>query len=264
MHFFSPVERMPLLEVIVSEQTADQVTVSAVAFGRKLGKTVIVVRDRPGFWVNRLLAPYLNEAGRLLAEGVPMDLIDQVAVEFGFPVGPVTLMDEIGLDVIHKAAQVMHQAYGDRLAPSPGIARLVTEGRLGRKSGRGLYRYEDGRKSGPDPAISQVFGAAAGESAVSHGVVRERLIGALLNEAALALEDEVVRSPRDGDLAAIFGFGFPPFRGGPLRYIDDLGADRVVQMLERLAGQLGTHFAPAPLLLEASATGRPLHPAAHP
>ena len=260
MHFFSPVDRMPLLEVIVTDQTAPWVTVSAVAFGRRLGKTAIVVRDRPGFWVNRLLAPYLNEAGLLIAEGVPFDAIDREAVEFGLPVGPVTLMDEIGLDVIHKAADVMHEAYGERLTPSPGVGQLVAAGRLGRKSGAGFFRYKQGRKKGPDPRTKAFFSSGRGD--VPAATIRERLIGALLNEAALALQDQVVRSPRDGDLAAVFGFGFPPFRGGPLRHIDDLGADRVVQMLERLADTHGPRFAPAPLLREAAATRQPLRPLA--
>jgi 3-hydroxyacyl-CoA dehydrogenase/enoyl-CoA hydratase/3-hydroxybutyryl-CoA epimerase len=249
---------MPLLEVIVTDQTAPWVTVSAVAFGRRMGKTVVVVRDRPGFWVNRLLAPYLNEAGALIAEGVAFDAIDRVAVDFGFPVGPITLMDEIGLDVIHKAAGVMHQAYGDRLTPSPGIGLLVAAGRLGRKSGAGFFRYAGGKKRGPDPRARAAF--ASGRGGMPAAAIQERLIAALLNEAALALEDDVVRSPRDGDIAAVFGFGFPPFRGGPLRHIDDLGAGAVVELLERLTRTCGPRFTPAPLLRRAATSGQPLRP----
>ncbi|MSR06223.1 MAG: fatty acid oxidation complex subunit alpha FadJ [Gemmatimonadetes bacterium] len=254
MHFFSPVDRMPLLEVIAGEQTAPWAVVTAVAFGRRIGKTVIVVRDRPGFWVNRVLAPYIAEAGRLIAEGVSVEHIDKVAVRFGFPVGPVTLMDEVGIDVVHKASAVMHQAFGDRLAPLDGIARMVTEGRLGRKSGRGFYRYADGKKQGPDPESAKLFGGWLG-ARPSAEVVFDRLVYALLNEAAMALDEGVVRSPRDGDIAAIFGFGFPPFRGGPLRYADDLGAARVVETLDRLKQEHGNRFEAAPSLRRMAKTG---------
>ena len=248
MHFFSPVDRMPLLEVIPGEQTAPWAVVTAVTFGRRLGKTVVVVRDRPGFWVNRVLAPYIAEAGRLMAEGVSVEHIDKVAVRFGFPVGPVTLMDEVGLDVVHKASAVMHQAFGDRLAPLDGIARMIAEGRLGRKSGRGFYRYSGGKKESPDPAATDLFGGRHRGPAPSPDAVRDRLVFALLNEAAMALEEGVVRSARDGDIAAIFGFGFPPFRGGPLRYADDLGAARVVETLDRLKKEHGNRFEAAPSL----------------
>ena len=138
MHFFSPVAKMPLMEVIPHAGTSPVATVAAVRFGRKMGKTVIVVADRPGFWVNRILMPYLNEAGLLLSEGVPVDLIDRTMTRFGFPVGPIALLDEVGLDVGQKAAAVMEDAYGARLAPSPVIAKMVADGRLGRKSGRGF------------------------------------------------------------------------------------------------------------------------------
>ncbi len=256
MHFFSPVDRMPLLEVIAADATAPWAVVTAVAFGRRMGKTVVVVRDRPGFWVNRVLAPYLGEAGRLIAEGAGVELIDRVAVEFGFPVGPATLMDEIGLDVIHKASSVMHEAFGDRLSPVPGIERLVAEGRLGRKSGRGLYRYDGTKKRGPDPSAATVFGSAPG-SGPAPAMIRDRLVFALLNEAAMALDEGVVASPRDGDVAAIFGFGFPPFLGGPLRYLDAVGSARAVATLDRLAQEHGARFETAPALQRlAQANGR--------
>lgn len=261
MHFFSPVDRMPLLEVIAAEQTAPWAVVTAAAFGRRIGKTVVVVRDRPGFWVNRVLAPYLSETGRLIGEGVPVELIDRVAVEFGFPVGPVTLMDEVGLDVVHKAALVMHQAFGERLQPAGGIERLVAEGRFGRKAGRGFYRYSGGKKQSPDADATAIFGVAQGAT-LPPDVVRDRLVYALLNEAALAVDEGVVRSARDGDIAAVFGFGFPPFLGGPLRYLDDLGAGHVVETLERLRGEFGSAFSPAPVLRRKAQSGERFHPAA--
>lgn len=249
MHFFSPVEKMPLLEVIPHAGTDPDAVASAVRFGRKLGKTVIVVGDSPGFWVNRILTPYLNEAGRLLEEGVPMEVIDRAATAFGFPVGPVTLLDEVGFDVAAKAGAVMHAAFGARLEPSGVMARLVADGRLGRKNGRGFYRYAQGKKQGPDQSVYRLLGVSPSPAA-TRAQVEARLVHAMLNEAALAVAEGVVRSPRDGDIGAIFGIGFPPFRGGPLRHIDATGAAAVVATLLQLAGAHGARFAPAPALVE--------------
>ena len=241
MHFFSPVEKMPLLEVIVTEQTAPWVIVSSVAFGRAMGKTVVVVQDRPGFWVNRILAPYMNEAGRMLKEGVPAEVLDREMTKFGFPVGPVTLLDEVGLDVALKASAVLHDAYGDRLRPMDSLGRMTEEGRLGRKSGRGFYKYENGKRRGVDVSAYEVIGANT-ENRVPPNDVERRLVFAMLNEACMALDEGVVRSPRDGDIAAVFGIGFPPFRGGPLRYLDDLGAAQAVATLEELSERYGDRF----------------------
>lgn len=260
MHFFSPVERMPLLEVILAERTAAWAAVTAVAFGRKMGKTVIVVRDSPGFWVNRILAPYVNEACRLLDEGVPIETIDQVMVAFGFPVGPVTLLDQVGLDVAAKSAAVMYQAFGERLRPVAGIQRMTEEGRLGRKSGRGFYRYEKGRRRKVDRSVYSLLGVRPTAS-LPRAEVQARMVYALLNEAARALEEKVVRSARDGDIGAIYGFGFPPFLGGPLRYLDSLGAQKVVIELKRLQDRYGDRFAPAGILEEMARNGRRFYPA---
>ncbi len=247
MHFFSPVAKMPLLEVIPGARTAPGVVSTAVAFGRRLGKTVIVVKDSPGFWVNRILAPYANEIGHLLAEGASIETIDGMAVRFGFPVGPVTLLDEVGLDVAEKVAHVMLAAYGDRLQPTAGVAALVKAGRLGRKSGRGFYIYKGGKKRGVDPDAYELLGVHP-NGGPRPAEILQRLVLGILNEAARAVGEGVVRSPRDGDIGAIFGFGFPPFRGGPLRHADDLGAARLVADLERLAERLGPRFAPCEVL----------------
>jgi 3-hydroxyacyl-CoA dehydrogenase/enoyl-CoA hydratase/3-hydroxybutyryl-CoA epimerase len=247
MHYFSPVEKMPLLEVIVTDQTAPWVTVSAVAFGREMGKTVIVVQDRPGFWVNRLLSPYLIEVGHLLQEGVTVETVDKAMVKFGFPVGPVTLLDEIGLDVAQKGSAVLHQAFGDRMQPTEGVQRMTEDGRLGRKSGRGFYRYEGGKKRAVDETAYEIIEAAP-SSRVPRDDVSPRLVYTMLNEAARALDEGVVRSARDGDIGAIFGIGFPAFRGGPLRYLDEVGADKAVETLEQLAEKYGERFAPCPRL----------------
>src|SRR5918996_222271 len=246
MHFFSPVEKMPLVEVIPTDVTAPEAIVTAVRFGRRMGKTVIVVGDRPGFWVNRILSPYLNEAGLMVAAGVPIELIDRTATAWGFPVGPIALLDEIGLDVAHKAAETMHAAFGDRMKGGNTLDRMLAAGRLGRKNGRGFYRYRKGRKAGPDASVYGMIGAKPADSA-NPGLIERRLVHAMLNEAAAACSEEVVRSARDGDIGVFYGIGFPAFRGGPLRAIDDLGASRVVSTLHELEDQFGERFrAPPP------------------
>jgi 3-hydroxyacyl-CoA dehydrogenase/enoyl-CoA hydratase/3-hydroxybutyryl-CoA epimerase len=258
MHFFSPVEKMPLLEVIPTDRTTPDAIATAVQFGRRMGKTVIVVQDRPGFWVNRILSPYLNEAGLLLAEGTPIEVIDRAMTRFGFPVGPVALLDEVGIDVAVKASGVMHAAFGDRMTPGPGIAKMVEAGRLGRKAGKGFYAYHNGHKTDPDPEAYRLLGVRPLAS-VDKAEVERRLVYIMLNEAALAAAEGVVRSARDGDIGAIFGIGYPPFRGGPLRYMDTLGAAEVVRILEGLALAHGPRFTPAPVLREIARTGETFH-----
>ena len=260
MHFFSPVEKMPLLEVIPTDATAAEAIVTAVRFGRRMGKTVIVVADQPGFWVNRILSPYLNEAAILLTEGVPVEVIDRTMTAWGFPVGPIALLDEVGLDVAQRAGGVMHASFGDRLRPPETLARLLAEGRLGRKNGRGFYRYRDGHKAGADDSVYPLLGVRPVEDA-DPSVVERRLVYAMLNEAAMAMDDGVVRSPRDGDVGALFGIGFPAFRGGPLRLVDDLTAARVVNVLRDLEDVHGPRFAPAASLLEMDAHGHRYYPA---
>ena len=260
MHFFSPVEKMPLLEVIPHAGTSADAIASAVRFGRRMGKTVITVADHPGFWVNRILTPYMNETGLLIEEGVPIALIDRTMTAFGFPVGPVALLDEVGLDVAQKASTVMHAAFGERFAPAGVVAVMVAADRLGRKNGRGFYRYRDGHKAGIDETIYGLLGRTPKEGA-SAAMIEQRLVYAMLNEAAMAYADGVLHSPRDGDIGAIFGIGFPPFRGGPLRMIDDRGAVRVVETLNLLKMEFGARFAPAPALIEMASTGHVYYPA---
>jgi 3-hydroxyacyl-CoA dehydrogenase/enoyl-CoA hydratase/3-hydroxybutyryl-CoA epimerase len=260
MHFFSPVEKMPLLEVIPHEQSSVDAVVSTVQFGRRMGKTVIVVADSPGFWVNRILSPYLNEAGLLLEEGVPIEVIDEAMTAWGFPVGPVALLDEVGLDVGEKAGKVMHQAFGDRLRPSRVIGVMRGDDRLGRKNGRGFYFYKDGKKSGADGSVYRLLGVR-GATEVDEARVADRLVYAMLNEAAMAMSEGVVRIPRDADIGAIFGIGFPPFRGGPLRTLDAMGAAEAVAKLEKLAQAHGPRFTPAPVLEEMARMGGKWYPA---
>jgi 3-hydroxyacyl-CoA dehydrogenase/enoyl-CoA hydratase/3-hydroxybutyryl-CoA epimerase len=259
MHFLSPVAKMPLVEVIVTDRTAAWATATAVAFGQRLGKTVIVARDRPGFWVNRILAPYLNEAGRLLLEGVAAETIDREAVQFGFPVGPITLLDEVGLDVAERSARLLHEAFGERLDVPVPLARMLEEGRLGRKSGRGFYRYDAGKRREVDQTAYEIIGAAV-DADVPREDVRARLVFALLNEAVLAFDEGVVRDARDGDVGAVLGIGFPAFRGGPLRYLDELALPDALSVLEDLARRYGARFTPAPRLVAMASAGETFHP----
>ena len=267
MHFFSPVHKMPLLEVITTGETYPQVTATAVAYGKKLGKTVIVVNDGPGFYVNRILSPYLNEAAILLDQGVAIDLIDKAIVDFGFPVGPITLVDEVGLDVATKAGKIMADAFPDRMQPAKSIQSVVAAGRYGRKSKKGFYTYDsNGKKGEVDQTVYSLFlapgsvpvattitapnGADTSPTEMPAIQIQQRTVLAMLNEAVRCLSDGIIRSPRDGDVGAVFGIGFPPFRGGPFRYMDTVGIQIVVQRLEDLNARFPRRFEPAEMLLE--------------
>jgi 3-hydroxyacyl-CoA dehydrogenase/enoyl-CoA hydratase/3-hydroxybutyryl-CoA epimerase len=262
MHFFSPVHKMPLLEVIVTPRTEKEATVTAVAYGRKLGKTVIVVNDGPGFYTTRALSAYMNEAGRLLDEGASVDAIDKALVDFGFPVGPFTLLDEVGIDVGGKVGLVLGEAFGARAAPSESLRRVVESGRTGRKGKLGFYRYDDtGAKGEVDPTVYDLLPNGAVRREVDPWEIQQRCVLAMVNEAALCLEEGVLRSARDGDVGAVFGIGFPPFRGGPFRYVDSVGASRMVQELEALDDRFPGRFAPARLLVEHARGNKRFYPA---
>jgi 3-hydroxyacyl-CoA dehydrogenase/enoyl-CoA hydratase/3-hydroxybutyryl-CoA epimerase len=191
---------------------------------------------------------------------VRIELIDATMTEFGFPVGPVALLDEVGLDVAHKAGSVMHEAFGDRMKPAASLPRMLGATRLGRKNGRGFYHYKGGHKAGVDRSVYPLL-AVRPTDAADPELVRQRLVYAMLNEAAMACADRVVRSPRDADIGAIFGIGFPAFRGGPLRMIDDLSPERVVETLYQLQEHFGERFRPAPSLLEMAKSGGRYYPA---
>jgi 3-hydroxyacyl-CoA dehydrogenase/enoyl-CoA hydratase/3-hydroxybutyryl-CoA epimerase len=261
MHFFSPVPKMPLLEVIVTPETSREVTTTVVGYGKTLGKTVIVVNDAPGFFANRILAPYINEAGILLDEGVGIEAIDRALVEFGFPVGPITLIDEVGLDIAGKSGAIMLEAFGSRMAPSQSLTRVVAAGRTGRKGKKGFYRYdEDGKKRGVDPSVYDLLPTGQRRTEVPADEIQRRCVLAMVNEAARCLQDGILRSSRDGDVGAVFGIGFPPFRGGPFRYVDSLGVERVVRALEGLNSDRAPRFAPTQLLIEMARESRRFYP----
>ena len=262
MHFFSPVQKMPLLEVIVTPRTAPEVVATTVAFGRKLGKTVIVVNDAPGFYVNRILAPYINEAGRMLDEGVPIEVIDQAMLDFGFPVGPITLLDEVGLDIAGKSGAIMSKAFGDRLKPAASLGQVLASGRLGRKSKKGFYLYDEaGKKGGVDESVYALLSNSAHNTVLSGDEMRHRCPLAMVNEAVRCLEENIIRSPRDGDIGAVFGIGFPPFRGGPFRVVDFVGAAEVVRQLEAMNAKHPGRFEPCALLVSMARDGKRFYPA---
>jgi 3-hydroxyacyl-CoA dehydrogenase/enoyl-CoA hydratase/3-hydroxybutyryl-CoA epimerase len=257
MHYFSPVHKMPLLEVVVTRQTAAWVTRTCVELGRKQGKTVIVVNDGVGFYTTRVLSPYLSEAAQLLAEGVAVDRVDRALIDWGFPVGPFALLDEIGIDVGTKVGKIVQAAFGERLEAPPGMDKLLLDQRLGRKNQRGFYLYAERgtkQKKQIDPSVYGVLGIEPSSDS-SDAEIAERCALVLINEAAHCYGDGVVRSARDADIGAIFGLGFPPFRGGPLRFVDASGAAEVVRRLEHYQARFGNRFAPAPCLIEHARTG---------
>lgn len=254
LHFFSPVEKMPLLEIIVTDATDPGVAATGHAYGKRLGKTPIIVNDSPGFYANRILTPYMAEAALLLDEGARMEDIDRAMTAWGYPVGPVTLYDEVGLDVASKAGRIMAEAFADRMKPSDIVDKLVADGRLGRKNGRGFYRYEEGERKGPDESVYPLIGNPPRRE-IPAAEIQERLSLVMVNEAVRTLEEGVLRSARDGDVGAILGIGFPPFRGGPFWYVDQTGADRVLARLRALEKQHGPRFAPAALLVEKAEGG---------
>jgi 3-hydroxyacyl-CoA dehydrogenase/enoyl-CoA hydratase/3-hydroxybutyryl-CoA epimerase len=249
MHFFSPVHRMPLLEVIVTPRTDPQVVVTVVATGKRLGKTVIVVNDGPGFYVNRILSPYINEAGILLDQGARIEAIDEAMVRFGFPVGPITLIDEVGLDVAAKAGTIMADALGPRLTPARSLTAVAGAGRYGRKNGKGFYRYDsEGRKGNVDASVYSLMPTGETRVDIPAAEIQSRLLLAMLNEAARCFEDGILRSARDGDIGAVYGIGFPPFMGGPFRCMDTVGIADLAQQLEELNHRFPGRFEPADVL----------------
>jgi 3-hydroxyacyl-CoA dehydrogenase/enoyl-CoA hydratase/3-hydroxybutyryl-CoA epimerase len=259
MHYFSPVHKMPLLEIITHKGTADWVTATCVEVGRKQGKTVIVVNDGVGFYTSRILAPYMNEAAYLLAEGADIAELDKALVEFGFPVGPITLLDEVGIDVAHKVGPIMEAAFGKRMAAPKTLERVIEDGRLGRKNKKGFYTY-DGKKKEVDSTVYALLPSGTERRKFERTEMAERCALQMVNEAIRCLGEGILRSPRDGDVGAIFGLGFPPFLGGPFRYADSLTPDGLLKRLEHYHDKFGERFTPAPLLVDMVKEGKTFFP----
>jgi 3-hydroxyacyl-CoA dehydrogenase/enoyl-CoA hydratase/3-hydroxybutyryl-CoA epimerase len=251
LHYFSPVDKMPLVGVIAHEATSAQTIATTVAFARKQGKTPIVVKDGAGFYVNRILALYMNEAANILLEGEPVEKIDKALVKFGFPVGPVTLLDEVGIDVGAKISPILTTELGERFAAPAAFDKLLADGRKGKKTEKGFYLYGKNGKKGKklvDESVYSVLGVTPAPR-LNSDEISNRCVVQMLNEAVRCLDEGIIASARDGDIGAIFGIGFPPFLGGPFRYIDQLGAANLVAQLRNLESRFGSRFAPAPLLV---------------
>jgi 3-hydroxyacyl-CoA dehydrogenase/enoyl-CoA hydratase/carnithine racemase len=257
IHFFNPVRKMPLVEVIRGPKSSDETIATAVAFAKGLGKSPIVVEDGPGFLVNRLLFPYMNEALELLLSGTSTKAIDGAAKAFGMPMGPITLYDVVGLDTALFAGKVMMEAFPDRFLPTPLLQTMVAEGRLGHKSGRGFFAYKDAKDRGsPDPAFDALAAPfMRSPQKLDPQTITWRLFLPMLLEATRVLAEKKVRDPRDVDLGLIFGIGFPPFKGGLLFWADTLGAAKIVEILKPFE-ELGERYRPTPLLLELAAGGK--------
>ncbi|MDQ2189787.1 MULTISPECIES: fatty acid oxidation complex subunit alpha FadJ [unclassified Vibrio] len=247
LHYFSPVEKMPLVEVIPHQTTSQETIATVVALAKKQGKTPIVVKDCAGFYVNRILAPYMNEAAQILMAGESIEKIDTALLDFGFPVGPITLLDEVGIDVGSKIMPILVQELGPRFQGPDVFDLLLNDNRKGRKSGKGFYTYK-GKKKEIDKSIYKLLKITP-DAKQSDKEIALRCVLLMLNEAVRCLDEGVIRCARDGDIGAIFGIGFPPFLGGPFRYIDQIGIKKLVEMMNQHAEKYGDKFAPCDRLL---------------
>ncbi len=260
LHFFNPVRKMPLVEVIRGRRTSDATVAAMTHYARRLGKTPVVVNDGPGFLVNRLLLPYMNEAALLVAQGVPIRAVERAAREFGMPMGPITLYDVVGLDTCLHAGSVLLEAFPDRVEQATLVERLVEAGRLGQKNGRGFFDYAVGKpskrpKGTPSDEVEKLIqelsdGATHPDSTAS---IINRLMLPMLLEATRVVEEGIAADVRDVDLALILGIGFPPHHGGLFHWADTLGADNILERLTPLE-RLGKRFEPTPLLKQVAET----------
>jgi len=250
LHFFNPVHRMPLVEVIAGRHSSPGAVATAHAFALRLGKVPVIVKDAPGFLVNRILTLYLNEAMRLLTEGVRLDALDRSMLAFGMPMGPFALLDQVGLDTARHVSAVIGGAFGERAQGDASVVEgMVGADRLGSKNDRGFYRYRDGKRTVPDGDVYKLIGSPPPRETPPE-TLQERMVFSMINEAVLCLEEGVVRNPRDIDVAMVMGTGFPPFRGGLLRHADSTGIPIVADRLSRLAEAHGSRFRPAGMLDE--------------
>ncbi len=252
LHFFNPVHRMKLVEVVRAEETSGGTIDTAVAFVQRIGKLPVVVRDRPGFLVNRILLPYLIEAGRLFEAGAAVSSLDESMLDFGMPMGPLRLLDEVGLDVASDVARSLCAAFPSRMQVPEIFEKVLARGIQGRKAGTGFYDYRNGREPKVNPAVLRLV-ERKDRAEFTREELQDRMVLLMINEAAMCLEEGVVEDPQDIDFAMIMGTGFAPFRGGPLRYADACGIDRIVRDLRSLEERHEEpRFAPCQRLVEMS------------
>jgi 3-hydroxyacyl-CoA dehydrogenase/enoyl-CoA hydratase/3-hydroxybutyryl-CoA epimerase len=254
LHFFNPVHRMPLVEVVTGEKTSPATAAAAVRLVQRIGKMPLLVRDSPGFLVNRILLPYLVEAVELFAQGAAIEEIDAAMLDFGMPMGPLRLIDEVGLDVAEDVAATLAAAFPGHMHSPAVIKRMLTEGLLGKKSGRGFYIHQGG-KAAPNPDAAKYRNTGA-DSALDRPAMQQRMVLLMVNEAARCVEEKIVATPDDADFGMVMGAGFAPFRGGPLHYAESVGAAAIVEALRAEAARGGDHFRPCALLDEMSKEGR--------
>jgi len=250
MHFFNPVHKMPLVEVIRGEKTDDRTVATIFDFAKKLGKTPIVVKDSPGFLVNRLLGVYLNEACLLAEEGFDFEWMDKVVRKFGMPMGPFRLIDEVGIDIAADVSETLSKAFGSYLQESSLLQKVHDYGLLGKKKNKGFYLYEKGHSKSVNDNIRQFV---SGTKKPNEEEVVQRMMYLMINEASRCLEEEIIRTPHDIDIGMIFGTGFPPFHGGLCKYADSRGFSTITDKLNEFAESCGSRFAPTEYLRENTA-----------
>ncbi len=258
MHFFNPVHRMPLIEIIKGEYTSDETVAATVEFSKRLGKVPIIVNDTRGFLVNRILLPYINEAAIMLEEGISVEAIDRSAEVFGMPMGPLTLIDEIGIDIGYKVAKILEEAFGERMRVSQIFDLANKNGLYGKKTGKGFYVHRK-KKRIVNSEINGLLGQIKPENVKSHtgeDAIRDRMFLLMINEASRCLQEGVCLRPSDVDVGMIFGTGFPPFRGGLLRYADKAGIQKIADTLNVFSKDHGEKYAPSKLILELAKSGK--------
>jgi 3-hydroxyacyl-CoA dehydrogenase/enoyl-CoA hydratase/3-hydroxybutyryl-CoA epimerase len=268
LHFFSPAEKMPLVEIIVGKATSDATLARSMDYVRAIGKTPIVVNDSRGFYTSRVFGTYVSEGMALLEEGVPPALIDKAGLMAGMPVGPLALADEVSIELVHKIGQQtradLGSAYVERAADRVAAKMVAELGRLGRKSGAGFYDYPAEGAKRLWPGLAQHFPVrvgADGTALIGLDEIIERLILVQSVETARCLEEKVLRAPIDADVGAILGWGYPPFRGGPIGWLHTLGMPAAVATLDRLAERHGPRFAAPKILRDMAAKGERFYPA---